>query len=105
LGEFRRETATGPHGFPQANMFDQPEFERILRAGLARYDTVTLTGGTEVTGVTHIRGGVRVDYTDRGTGRPGTVHADYVLGCDGANSIVRSAVGARMADLGFEQRW
>jgi 3-(3-hydroxy-phenyl)propionate hydroxylase len=33
------------------------------------------------------------------------VAADYLLGCDGANSIVRSRIGAGMADLKFEQRW
>ena len=31
--------------------------------------------------------------------------ADYVLGCDGANSVVRAAIGATLADLHFEQRW
>jgi 3-(3-hydroxy-phenyl)propionate hydroxylase len=29
----------------------------------------------------------------------------YVLGCDGANSIVRRSIGAVMEDLKFEQRW
>jgi 3-(3-hydroxy-phenyl)propionate hydroxylase len=28
-----------------------------------------------------------------------------VLGCDGANSVVRAAIGSTMRDLGFEQRW
>ena len=28
-----------------------------------------------------------------------------MLGCDGANSIVRAAIGATMRDLSFEQRW
>ncbi|MFE4500948.1 bifunctional 3-(3-hydroxy-phenyl)propionate/3-hydroxycinnamic acid hydroxylase [Rhodococcus sp. NPDC056743] len=105
LAEFRRETAHSPHGFPQANMFDQPEFEQILRTSLARHDPVTVTGGKEVTSVVHTRVGARVDYADRSTGARGFVHADYVLGCDGANSVVRSSIGSRMDDLGFEQRW
>jgi 3-(3-hydroxy-phenyl)propionate hydroxylase len=33
------------------------------------------------------------------------VLATYVLGCDGANSVVRPAIGATMDDLEFEQRW
>ena len=105
LREFRREAANSPHGFPQANLFDQPEFEHILRTGLARHDSVTIAGGRQVTGVAHTRGGARVDYIDRVSGTRGFVHADYVLGCDGANSIIRSAIGSQMQDLGFEQRW
>lgn len=105
LREFRREAANSPHGFPQANLFDQPEFEHILRTGLARHESVTIAGGRQVTGVAHTRGGARVDYIDRVSGTRGFVHADYVLGCDGANSIIRSAIGSQMQDLGFEQRW
>jgi 3-(3-hydroxy-phenyl)propionate hydroxylase len=33
------------------------------------------------------------------------VLATYVLGCDGANSVVRTAIGSTMEDLKFEQRW
>ena len=50
-------------------------------------------------------GPVRVDFTDRSSGEPDTVHAAYVLGCDGANSLVRQAIGSTMRDLKFEQRW
>ena len=28
-----------------------------------------------------------------------------MLGCDGANSVVRSQIGSTMRDLKFEQRW
>ncbi|MGW0041304.1 bifunctional 3-(3-hydroxy-phenyl)propionate/3-hydroxycinnamic acid hydroxylase MhpA [Rhodococcus sp. NPDC003348] len=105
LAEFRRSAATGAHGFSQANMFDQPEFERLLRSGLDRHENITLRGNVEVADVVHTRRGVRVEFTDRAGGVREFVHADYVLGCDGANSIVRSSIGSRMEDLGFEQRW
>ena len=48
---------------------------------------------------------MRVEVTDRATGRAETLLADYVLGCDGANSITRAAIGATMRDLRFQQRW
>jgi 3-(3-hydroxy-phenyl)propionate hydroxylase len=48
---------------------------------------------------------VRVLFSDRDTGATHSVTADFVLGCDGANSLVRSAIGARMKDLRFQQRW
>ena len=46
-----------------------------------------------------------MDFTDRLTGEHESVLATYVLGCDGANSVVRTAIGATMEDLKFEQRW
>ena len=48
LSEFRRDPAQSRNGYPQANMFDQPEFEGLLRANLLRYPLVTLRGNAEV---------------------------------------------------------
>ena len=39
----------GRHGYPGANMFDQPELERLLRTNIKRQHTATLRGNTEVT--------------------------------------------------------
>ena len=106
LAEFRRDTARSINGFPQANMFDQPEFEVLLRNNLKRHPHATLRGDTEVTGITDQGDGrVRVAFTDRSDGREHAVEADYVLGCDGANSVVRAEIGSAIRDLKFEQRW
>ncbi|MEV6825977.1 bifunctional 3-(3-hydroxy-phenyl)propionate/3-hydroxycinnamic acid hydroxylase [Amycolatopsis sp. NPDC051102] len=102
LAEFRRAPDGGRHGHPQASMFDQPELEQLLRAGLG---PGILRGGTEVTGISQDEAGARVEVTDRATGARETIHADYVLGCDGANSLTRTAIGAATADLKFDQRW
>ncbi len=106
LAEFRRDTSRSGNGFAQANMFDQPEFEVLLRNNLKRHSQATLRGDAEVTGVTDEQDGrVRVTYTDRADGREHIVEADYVLGCDGANSVVRSEIGSAMRSLKFDQRW
>lgn len=106
LAQFDRDPARSRHGFPQANMFDQPELERLLRANMAKRPHVELRGNSEVTGITqHEPGRVLVTYADRATGTAHVVETSYVLGCDGANSIVRASIGAAMADLRFEQRW
>ncbi|MTE12806.1 bifunctional 3-(3-hydroxy-phenyl)propionate/3-hydroxycinnamic acid hydroxylase MhpA [Nocardia aurantiaca] len=105
LAQFDRDPTGGRNGFPEANLFDQPELEALLRANLERYPAVTLRGGVEVAAVKSENGCVRVDFDDRITGRAESVRANYVLGCDGANSLVRDAIGARMQDLRFEQRW
>ncbi len=106
LAEFRRDTARSVNGFPQANMFDQPEFEVLLRNNLKRYPHATLRGDAEVTSVADGGSGrVRVTFSSRGDAREYAVEADYVLGCDGANSVVRADMGSAMRDLRFEQRW
>ncbi len=105
LAEFNRDPARSPNGFPQANMFDQPEFEALLRANLKRYPSAQLRGDAEVTWLAETESGVRVTFTDRSDGCVHQVDADYLLGCDGANSLVRAQIGSAMRDLRFEQRW
>ena len=105
LAEFHRDTSRSVHGFPQANMFDQPEFEALLRANLKRYPGAELRGNAEVTELTDHDGCLRVAFTDRSDGQTHLVEADYVLGCDGANSVVRTQIASAMRDLNFEQRW
>jgi 3-(3-hydroxy-phenyl)propionate hydroxylase len=99
-------TGDDRHGHPRANLFDQPELERLLRTNLTGQTTVELRGNVEVTGVAQCgEGRVRVDFRDQLTGQHESVLATYVLGCDGAHSVVRTAIGATMKDLKFEQRW
>lgn len=106
LSVFHREGGEGRHGYPQANMFDQPDLEHLLRVNLEDQSSVHLRGNVEVVDVVHDgHGRVRVDFTDRLSGTHESVTATYVLGCDGANSVVRSTIGSTMEDLNFEQRW
>jgi len=106
LAEFRRDTALSEHGFPQANMFDQPELEALLRTNLKRYSNAELRGNVEVTAVEETSDGrIRVAFVDGTDNSEHDVHADFVLGCDGANSVVRARIGAAMRDMRFEQRW
>ncbi|MGW2860183.1 bifunctional 3-(3-hydroxy-phenyl)propionate/3-hydroxycinnamic acid hydroxylase MhpA [Streptomyces sp. NPDC001205] len=103
MAEFRR-SAHGLHGYPQTSMFDQPELERVLRDALARHPECELRGGAEVTGIgPDTTGPVRVTYRDDGGEHE--LWADAVLGCDGANSLTRQAVGAVWEDLRFEEDW
>ena len=110
MAEFRREHEVGIHGFPQANMFHQPDLENLLLARVGRQPLIELHRGAEVTGIDGAFGPL--------TGDPVEVHADLapdgpgrtftgrlVLGCDGANSTIRELAGIAMEDLGFTERW
>ncbi|MBW0014498.1 bifunctional 3-(3-hydroxy-phenyl)propionate/3-hydroxycinnamic acid hydroxylase [Mycobacterium sp.] len=106
LSQFRREELETANGYPQANMFDQPELEALLRSNLKHYPHAVFRGDSEVTDIVQLNANrVRVTYADRETGTGHRVETSYLLGCDGANSLVRSAIGATMGDMGFEQRW
>ena len=106
MAQFHREHAASANGFPQANMFDQPELETLLRANLKYYPHAVLRGNAEVTEAVQIGADrVQVAFTDRVSGEEHRVETRYLLGCDGANSLVRSAIGACIEDLKFQQRW
>lgn len=107
MAEFRRDPAPGPHGWPQANMFDQPDLERLLRERVAELPLIEFRGGVTVTGVTSDPTSCTATCTVTCTGPAGqeTIAASAVLGCDGANSAVRTLIGATLEDLGFQERW
>ncbi len=106
LAELKRSTEPSANGYPQMNMFDQPELEAMMRTNLKRYPHVMLHGDVEVTSVTQNKHGkVRVSFLDRVRGGQHSVDASYVLGCDGANSIVRASIGSHMYGLPFQQEW
>lgn len=105
LTRFERSESEGVHGYPQANLFDQPELERILRNRLAELHLATLRGGAEVTAAHQDDDGVVLEVFDRHREQPEQIRAQYVLGCDGANSLLRSSIDAVMEDLEFEQQW
>lgn len=106
LGEFPREGVSPTSGFTRASMFDQPDLEGLLRARLAETPEVTLLGGHEVTTVVQPSPGrVRVRARAINTGEEQLLDAEVLLGCDGANSLVRRSIGSTTTDLGFEQRW
>ncbi|GAA4256105.1 bifunctional 3-(3-hydroxy-phenyl)propionate/3-hydroxycinnamic acid hydroxylase [Dactylosporangium darangshiense] len=101
MAEFRRDSTSGPHGYPQANMFDQPDLERLLRARMAALEGIEFIGGAEVFAAdsSSVRYRLTSDNTEH------TVPASAVLGCDGANSTVRTLIGAQRLDLRFAERW
>jgi 3-(3-hydroxy-phenyl)propionate hydroxylase len=106
LGEFARVGVSETNGHHRANMFDQPDLERLLRARMHEQASVSFRGGVVVDGVDQVSPDrVTVRFHDADTMAEHTVDAAFVLGCDGANSLVRRSIGSSMLDLGFEQRW
>jgi 3-(3-hydroxy-phenyl)propionate hydroxylase len=94
-----RSPGLAPTGWPASVLFHQPGFENVLRRA------VFATGAD-------IRLGVGVaaiqQHTDSVVATLDSgeqVRARYAVGCDGARSLVRRAIGATMDDLEFEEPW
>jgi 3-(3-hydroxy-phenyl)propionate hydroxylase len=94
-----------PMGWNLSYRFHQPELEDVLVNGLRRWPHVTTRNRCEVFALDESEHGVRVRYEDLSSGKLAEVSASYVVGCDGARSLVRRFIGSGMEDLGFHERW
>ena len=92
-------------GHPFKNPFAQPELEQALRAGLERHRLADVHFATELTDFEQYQNGVLVTVGDGGTGATDTVHADYLLGCDGGRSTVRQLLGVGMRGRSYDDPW
>lgn len=99
-------------GGREGYLFNQPELERVLECDLEGRPGITLFASREALAVAETSSGVEVriapfDATTRraDSGRTETLAARYVVGCDGANSLVRGAIGAEQIDHGFDAQW
>ena len=104
--------AAGPSGWPEANMFSQPQLESVLAARADSYPNVEVRRGWEAVTLTdhgdHVETRARFlggEPSDHAEGVGGSVRARYVVGCDGANSLVRERLGTAVTDLGFCYDW
>ena len=89
----------GPSGWPQSSMFSQPDLEAVLFDRVAELPSVEVRRGWPVTELEN-DGDTVVVHTDSGS-----LRARYVVGCDGANSSVRSLSCIPMADRAFFYDW
>ncbi len=97
--------ALGPHGCANNYYFHQPELEALLRKGCQRYANVKVCLEHELVSVAQDSEVATLSVHKRSTGQTATFQARYVVGCDGARSPVRKAMGSPLIDLGLRQPW
>ena len=85
-----------PLGWPPSMVFNQPAVDALLRDRAASVAEVAFS---ELEKLIPRKDSVELQLRDR------TVTAKYVVGCDGASSTVRSALGIEFEDLDFDQPW
>ena len=83
--------------FPEpAQWVPQYTVEKILHEKIAQLPAVTLNTATAFEGLSSSAEGVVANVRDLSTDTTRAIHADFVVGADGARSQVRSAIGAKM---------
>lgn len=95
----------GPEGWNNAYRFHQPELEAALRAKLIDLPNVETRLRCEAFALDEGEDHVRVRYENLADGTLALVTARYVVGCDGARSLVRRFIGAALLDLRSHERW
>jgi 3-(3-hydroxy-phenyl)propionate hydroxylase len=85
-----------PLGWPPSMVFNQPAVDALLRDRAAAVAEVAYS---ELEKLVQKKDVVELQLRDR------TVTAKYVVGCDGASSTVRSALGIEYEDLELDQSW
>jgi 3-(3-hydroxy-phenyl)propionate hydroxylase len=105
LLDWSRPPEIGPEGWHASYRFHQPELERVLRGAVGAWPSVSVRTRAEVFAIGQDAEGVAVRWEELDTGRLRAARARWVVGCDGARSLVRRFMGAEWLDLGFHERW
>jgi 3-(3-hydroxy-phenyl)propionate hydroxylase len=102
---FAKVEPTGePYGYPRRNAFRQPVFERQLKEALARFDHVDTLFGWRLHRYRQLPERVELHLIGP-AGAVRQVTCDYLVGCDGAASLVREQQGIQLEGTTFEERW
>lgn len=105
FGQYSRAVTAGSvDGHPKLVTFFQPELEQVLRDRLQDSRHVTVALGVTLASLTQHADSVTAELqTDDGQSRQ--VHARYVVGADGANSLVRRILGQEFKGKTFAEDW
>jgi 3-(3-hydroxy-phenyl)propionate hydroxylase len=92
-----------PSGWSTGYMFYQPGVERAVRAKIAALPAAAVRFEHRLQSL--VQHADHVEATIIGPDGPGAVRARYLVGCDGAGSPVRAALGGGLEDYQFDEPW
>jgi len=105
VGEFAQVNTSGLiDGHPKLVTFYQPELEQALRDVVARHPGITVRLGVQLVDFTEDAAGISatVRWED---GRTGHVRCRFLVGADGAHSLVRRKIGQDFKGKTFAEDW
>jgi 3-(3-hydroxy-phenyl)propionate hydroxylase len=100
----RVEPTTREYGYPRRNAFHQPVLEAKLRDHLLTLNNVQVCFGSEVIGFRQENNCVSL-HVRGANGVASTVSCAYLVGCDGAKSLIRQTLGIELTGSTFRERW
>lgn len=92
--------APGPESPHRMQACSQIWFDPMLRGFADAFPHVTLRYRCRLDGFEQTAAGVVARVTDVASGKQDTVDAEYLVGCDGAGSVVRRALGIELEGQG-----
>lgn len=93
-----------PLGWPRKLGFLQPLIDEQLMKNLDRFDSVSLTFGTELVGIREEEDSVVVT-SQRADGTREDLVGRFVVGCEGGRSFTRKWIGAQFDGVSPSTRW
>jgi 2-polyprenyl-6-methoxyphenol hydroxylase-like FAD-dependent oxidoreductase len=100
----------GESGYPPMSGFNQPDVDCFLGKMCEGHPLIALHRGWNARAIEQNDASAvcTLDPVDGDTARAGapiTARAKFVIGCDGANSVVRALLNIKVIDTGFLSRW
>lgn len=105
LLDWPRDQNITSHGWNASYRLHQPDLERLLRENLQKRNNAQVVLGCQVETIIEDADHVALVCEDKATNQKLELKAKYIVGCDGANSLVRQSICDNMRDFGFCERW
>jgi 2-polyprenyl-6-methoxyphenol hydroxylase-like FAD-dependent oxidoreductase len=96
---------TAESGWANTNGFYQPDLEAVLESMASAIPSVQIRRGWSAESIRQDTSSVALTIASADTERSESVSAQWLIGADGANSVVRELVGIETEDAGFEADW
>ena len=94
-------------GWHASYRFHQPDLETLLRDGVCRFDSISVRARHQLRAIApaDAQGISTLTVDDLSADCEREFRARWVVGCDGANSLVRRLINTQWDDVGFCERW
>jgi len=92
-------------GGTDVNFVHQPTLETMFDAKVRQCPQIDLNLGWKVTAIRQTPAYAEIEARNTDTGEIRKARAKYLIGVDGANSLVRQSIGSTQEDRGFQADW